>query len=58
MVGFEGTLMGMDGSCRGMYENCKEIDLIQSSHPEILRVRGNALSNLLIYSSICMKMWL
>ena len=50
--------MGMDGSYRGMYENCREIDLIQSSHPEILRVRGNALSNLLIYSLIWMEMWL
>jgi len=52
MVGFEGTLMGMDENCRGMYGNCREIDLIQSSHLEILRVRENSLSNQLVYSSI------
>ena len=58
MVGFEGTLMGMDENRKGMYGNCREINLIQSSHLEILRVRGNSLSNQLVYSSIWMEMWL
>ena len=46
--------MVMDRNYRGIDGNCKEIDLIQGSHPnkEILRGRGNALSNELDYSSM------
>ena len=33
MLGTQWFLMEMDENCRGMYENCREIDLIQCNHP-------------------------